>query len=180
MRSAIIITIGATLASASSPVEKRDAKECASLAQDFLPKLTDVPTPEGSLLSFIASKTELATFTNSCEFPHVTGTMAKEYSSYVDKLSSWYKDQVSDVSKLMAACSDVPEVKTELDKLKTNGALCSELSWAKETGSASSSSDDDKKDDDSKKKDEGNAAGLNTIAAGVVVAVAGIAGVMML
>ncbi|OBS24597.1 hypothetical protein FPOA_05138 [Fusarium poae] len=178
MRSAIIIAVGATLAAASSPVQKRDAKECASLAQDFLPKLTDLPTPEGSVLSFIASKTELATFTNSCEFPHVTGTMAKEYSSYVEKLSSWYKDQVSDVSELMAACSDVPEVKSELDKLKENGALCSELSWAKETGSASSSSDD-KKGDDSK-KDEDNAAGLNTMAAGVVVAVAGIAGVMML
>ncbi|KAL6916891.1 hypothetical protein ACHAP8_004726 [Fusarium lateritium] len=179
MRSTIIIAVGATLAAASSPVEKRDAKECASLAQDFLPKLTDLPTPEGSVLSFIASKTELATFTNSCEFPHVTGTMAKEYSSYVEKLSSWYKDQISDVSELMAACSDIPEVKSQLDELKENGALCSELSWAKETGSASSSSDDDKKDDDSK-KDEGNAAGLNTMAASVVVAVAGIAGIMML
>ncbi|GKU21975.1 unnamed protein product [Fusarium langsethiae] len=179
MRSAIIIAVGATLATASSPVVKRDAKECASLAQDFLPKLTELPTPSGSLLSFIASETELATFTNSCEFPHVTGTMAKEYSSYVEKLSSWYNAQVSDVSELMAACSDVPEVKSELDKLKEDGALCSSLSWAKETGSASSSSDDDKKDDDSK-KDEGNAAGLNTAAAGIVVAVAGIAGVMMI
>jgi hypothetical protein len=178
MRSAIIIAVGATVAAASSPVVKRDAKECASLAQEFLPKLTELPTPDSSLLSFIASKTELVTFTNSCEFPHVTGTMAKEYSSYVDKLSSWYKDQVSDVNELMNACSDVPEVKSQLDSLTSDGALCSDLSWAKETGSASSSSDDDK--DDDSKKDEGNAAGLNTVAAGIVVAVAGIAGVMML
>ncbi|RGP61094.1 hypothetical protein FLONG3_10649 [Fusarium longipes] len=175
MRSALVIAVGATLATASSPVVKRDAKECASLAQEFVPKLTELPTPDDSLVSFLASKTELATFTNSCEFPHITGTMADEYSSYVDKLSSWYKDQVSDVAELINACSNVPEVKSQLDSLTANGALCSDLSWVKETGSASSSSDD-KKDD---KKDE-NAAGLNTVAAGIVAAVAGLAGVMML
>ncbi|KAL4731549.1 hypothetical protein ACLX1H_000520 [Fusarium chlamydosporum] len=182
MRSAVILAVGATVATASPALdkllEKRDAKECASLAQDLYPKLTAVPTPTGDLLSYIASQTELVTFTESCQFPHVTGTMAKEYTSYINELSSWYKNQVSDVSKLMSACSDVPEVKSELDALTTDSSYCSEISWAKETGSASSSDkDDDKKDDSDKDK---NGADLNTIKAGLVVAVAGIAGVMML
>ncbi|KAJ4267142.1 hypothetical protein NW762_003241 [Fusarium torreyae] len=176
MRSAIILTVGATIVAATHPalerLEKRDAKECASVAQEILPDLTNIPTPEGSLASFIASQTQIASQTDSCVIPAVTGSMAKDYTSYVSKLSSWYDDQKAGLSSLMDACSDVPEVKSEIDSITKTASTCDKFTWAKETGSSSSSSDG--------KKDGGNAAGMNSVKAGIVLAVAGIAGVFML
>ncbi|KAM0553104.1 hypothetical protein ACHAPJ_007652 [Fusarium lateritium] len=179
MRSAIILTAGATIVAATHPalerLEKRDAKECASVAQEILPDLTNIPTPEGSLASFIASQTQIASQTDSCVIPAVTGSMAKDYTSYVSKLSSWYDDQKAGLSSLMDACSDVPEVKSEIESITKTASTCDKFTWAKETGSSSSSSSSS---DD--KKDGGNAAGINSVKAGIVLAVAGIAGVFML
>ncbi|KAJ4002688.1 hypothetical protein NW752_002489 [Fusarium irregulare] len=185
MRSAIIIAVGATVAAATNPaLNKRDADECTSRAMAFLPEITGLPSPTGSLLSFLATETKLATYTGSCDFPRITGAMAKEYTSFVEDLSSWYKDHKSDVSEIMAACSDVPEVKSQIDELKGYGAMCSEITWegAKESEAAKSDSDSDKDGDskDSEKKDGDSGAGLNSIKAGIVVAVAGLTGVMML
>ncbi|KAJ4118970.1 hypothetical protein NW768_010715 [Fusarium equiseti] len=188
MRSAIIIAVGATLAAANPAIEalnKRDLAECTSRAKAFLPEITGLPTPTGSLLSFLATETKLATYTGSCDFPRITGAMAEEYTSFVNDLSSWYKDHKSDVSELMAACSDVPEVKSQMDELKGYGAMCSDITWegAKESEAAKSDSDEKDKDaesKDSEKKDGDSGAGLNSIKAGIVVAVAGLTGVMML
>ncbi|KAH7237080.1 uncharacterized protein BKA55DRAFT_543714 [Fusarium redolens] len=184
MRSAIILTVGATVVAASHPalerLEKRDAKECASVASSILPDLTAIPTPDSSLASFLAKQTDVMTMTDACVLPAVTGSMAKEYTSYASKLSSWYMDQKDGISSLLDACSDVPEVSSRIASLKESATICDKVTWAKETGTASSSSDDAKSSDDSKSSDKGNAAGVNSIKAAAVVAVAGLAGVMML
>ncbi|KAF4998897.1 hypothetical protein FGRMN_2828 [Fusarium graminum] len=175
MRCAIVLAVGATLVAAHPAAEhldKRDAEACASVAQKILPDLNSIPTPTGSLESFLAKQTQFATMTDSCELPAVTGSLAKEYTSYASQLSSWYMDQKSGLSSLLDACSDVPEVKSQIDAVTKTGTICDKVTWASETGSASSK-DDDKKGDDS-------AAGSNSIKAGIVVAVAGVAGVMML
>lgn len=175
MRSAIILAVGVAVAAATHPalerLDKRDEKECASVAQEILPGLTDIPTPTGALVSFLATQTQFNSMTDQCEIPAVTGSLASEYTAYASKLGSWYNDQIKGLSSLEKACSDVPEVMSEIDSVKKTGTICDKLSWAKETGS-SSSKDDEKKDD--------NAAGSNSIQAGIVVAIAGIAGVMML
>jgi len=87
------------------------------------------------------------------------------------------------VFEIIAACSDVPEVKSQIDELKGYGAMCSDITWegAKESEAAKSDSDEkDSESKDSEKKDGDSGAGLNSIKAGIVVAVAGLAGVMML
>ncbi|KAM0350605.1 hypothetical protein ACHAPU_003091 [Fusarium lateritium] len=170
MRCAIVLAVGATLVAAHPAAEhldKRDTAECASVAQKILPDLNNAPTPSGSLESFLAKQTQLATMTDSCELPAVTGSLAKEYTSYASELSSWYMDQKNALSSLMDACSDVPEVQSQIDAVTKTGTICDKVTWASETGSASS-------------KDDDNAAGSNSIKAGIVVAVAGVAGVMML
>lgn len=175
MRSTIILAVGVAVAAATHPalerLDKRDEKECASVAQEILPGLTDIPSPTGALESFLATQTQFNSMADQCEFPAVTGSLASEYTAYASKLGSWYNDQIEGLSSLEKACSDVPEVMSEIDAVKKTGTICDKISWAKETGS-SSSKDGEKKDD--------NAAGSNSIQAGIVVAIAGIAGVMML
>ncbi|KAF4338022.1 hypothetical protein FBEOM_8123 [Fusarium beomiforme] len=188
MRSAIILAVGATVVAASHPalerLEKRDAKECASVASSILPDLTAFPTPDSSLASYLAKQTDLVTMTDACVIPAVTGSMAKEYTSYASKLSSWYLDQRDGISSLLEACSDVPAVSSQVASLKASATICDKVTWAKETGSSDSSSGDATKTDASAKStessDKGNAAGVNSIKATAVVAVAGLAGVMML
>lgn len=178
MRSAMILTVGATVVAASHPalenLHKRDAKECASVGSSILPQITDFPRPDKSLQSFLATQTAEMTVTDKCVIPEVTGSMSKEYSSYASKLSSYLVEAKDNISKFEKACSDVPEVSSIIKELKSTATICDKVTWAKETGSSSS----DSKSDD--KKDGGNAAGTNSIKAGVVVAVAGLAGVMML
>ncbi|KAF5558695.1 hypothetical protein FPHYL_7286 [Fusarium phyllophilum] len=187
MRSAIILTVGATVVAASHPalerLEKRDAKECASVASSILPDLTAIPTPDSSLASFLAKQTDAMTMTDACVIPAVTGSMAKEYTSYASKLSSWYIDQKDGISSLLEACSDVPEVSSRIASLKESATICDKVTWAKETGSSSSSGDASQSSDAaaaSSTADKGNAAGVNSIKAVAILAVAGLAGVMML
>jgi hypothetical protein len=177
MRSAIILAVGVTVVAATHPalerLNKRDEQECASVAQEMLPGFTDIPSPTGALESFLATQTQFASMADQCEFPAVTGSIASEYTAYASKLGSWYNDQKEGLSSLEEACSDVPEVMSEIDAVKKTGTICDKISWAKETGSSSSKEDDSKSDDK-------NAAGSISIQAGIVVAIAGIAGVMML
>ncbi|SPJ85730.1 uncharacterized protein FTOL_11513 [Fusarium torulosum] len=180
MRSAIILAVGVTVVTAIHPalerLNKRDEKECASVAQEMLPGFTDIPSPTGALESFLATQTQFTSMADQCEFPAVTGSMASEYTAYASKLGSWYSDQKEGLSSLEKACSDVPEVMSEIDAVKKTGTICDKISWAKETGSSSSKDDNSKSDE----KKDGNAAGSISIQAGIVVAIAGIAGVMML
>ncbi|KAM5341327.1 hypothetical protein ACJ41O_014358 [Fusarium nematophilum] len=193
MRANLIIA-GATVVAATHPalerLNKRDAEECASVAQDIMTELTDFPTPDSSVLRFLASQTQLITATDSCVFPQITGAGADGYSSYVNELSSWYNDQQEGVSSLLEACKDVPEV-SEYIESATMYATCTEVKFAGATGSSNSddSSDDkdsgssssgDSKDDSSDSKDDGNAASSATLKIGIVGAVAAFAGMIML
>lgn len=182
MRSAVILAIGATVVAATHPslerLEKRDLEECASVAQDLLPSLTNIPTPDSSLANFIAKQTQVATVTDPCVIPAVTGSLAEEYTSYASKLSSWYADQKEGLSSLLEACSDVPEVSSEIASASELATICDTVTWAKETGSSSSSSSSDSSDDNSD-DDSDSAAGMKTVKAGIIVAVAGIAGVLV-
>ncbi|KAF4454423.1 hypothetical protein F53441_3049 [Fusarium austroafricanum] len=177
MRSAMILTVGATVVAASHPalenLNKRDAKECASVGSSILPQITDFPKPDRSLASFLATQTAAMTMTDRCVIPEVTGSLSKEYSSYASKLSSYLVDVKENLSKFEKACSDVPEVSSIIKDLKETATVCDKVTWAKQTDSSSDSKSGDK-------KDGGNAAGTNSIKAGIVLAVAGLAGVMML
>ncbi|CAM1501361.1 Fc.00g105230.m01.CDS01 [Cosmosporella sp. VM-42] len=172
-----LLLAGATIVAATNPlveiferepapgagIEKRGTKECMSVATKVLPSLTDIPTPDASLSSFIAEQTQWATITDPCAIPEVTGSMAKEYSSWASDLQDWYSEQQDGLSSLIKACSDVPEISSQLDGLGETASLCDSVHWASETGS-------------SKKEDDDNAASGSPLRIGVVVAAAAAAG----
>ena len=147
---------------APTGIEKRGTKECMSVATKILPHLTDIPTPDASLSSFIADQTQWATITDPCVIPEVTGSLAKEYTSWANDVQDWYSEQQDGLSSLIKACSDVPEVSSQLDGLGDSVTLCDNVHWASETGSS--------------KKDDDNAASGSPLRISVVVAVAAAAG----
>ncbi|KAH7109366.1 hypothetical protein EDB81DRAFT_834027 [Dactylonectria macrodidyma] len=193
MRSAILLAAGATIAAATHPavdrLEKRDAAECTSVYLELL--LMNAPTPGSSLAQFLNTQTQATDFTAvPCEIPTITGSFAEEYTLWASSMVSWYSDQKEGISKLLVVCSDVPEASEELYSATKYIASC-DAQWASPTGSSSSSdgssSDDsnadsssDDEDDDSSNKVDDNGAGVTSIKAGIALAVAGIAGVIML
>lgn len=131
---------------ASATLAPRDAQECADSATKVLNELDDLPTPAETLVSFLAQQTQWATVTDACKIPAVTGSIAPDYSSYMSELSSWYGDHTKDVADFIDACTDVPEVSSQLAELPAQLTACSSLEWEKvasatatTTGSASSS-----------------------------------------
>ncbi|KPM41713.1 hypothetical protein AK830_g4824 [Neonectria ditissima] len=159
------------LAAGENALEQRDAAECSSVAIKLLPSLADVPTPDSALAEFIAEQTQLATATDGCEIPAVTGSLTSEYSSWVSELASWYEENTGAISSVLEACSDVPEIKSQFDQLPGALTVCSSLTWATET--SSSSSDDDESDSDASSTASGNAAPRQTGMAVAAVAMAG-------
>ncbi|KAL2680362.1 hypothetical protein Neosp_007959 [[Neocosmospora] mangrovei] len=183
MRFYQLLAVATAVAAAPAPeggLDERDLQECAKVATSILPKLTEVPTPDASLSSWIVRQTDLVTQTDECVIPHVTGDMAKEYSSYASELSSWYGDIAKGYSSLLEACSDVPEVQSQIDSVTAEATLCSSVRWASETGSASSS---DSKESGSassdSKDDDDNAASSAPIRVGMAAAAALVAGVFV-
>lgn len=163
---------------ALNAVDERDLQECSSVAINLLPSLVDVPTADSSLLNFIAGQTQFATATDPCVFPAVTGSMADEYSSWVSELVTWYSSHTADISSLLEACTDVPEVKSQLDSnIPDQVTLCDKLTWASETGSASSDSNSsDASGDSATGTNSGNAAPQQT---GMAIAAAAMAGLVV-
>ncbi|KAH7124189.1 hypothetical protein EDB81DRAFT_872433 [Dactylonectria macrodidyma] len=195
MRSAILLAAGATIVAATHPavdrLEKRDAEECSSIYLELLPSMINTPTPGSSLVEFLNTQTQATDFTAvPCEIPTITGSFAEEYTSWASAMVSWYSDQKEGISILLAACSDVPEASQQLYSAAKYIASC-DAQWPSPTGSSSSSdgsssddsnadsSSDDEDEDDSNKVDD-NGAGVTSIKAGIALAVAGIAGVIML
>ncbi|KAH7110626.1 hypothetical protein B0J13DRAFT_462340 [Dactylonectria estremocensis] len=188
MRSAILLAAGATIVAATHPavdrLEKRDAAECTSVYLELL--LMNTPTPGSSLAQFLSTQTQATDFTAvPCEIPTITGSFAEEYTSLASSMVSWYSDQKEGISKLLVVCSDVPEASEELYSVTKYIASC-DAQWASPTGGSSSSDDSnadsssDDEDDDSSNKVNDNGAGVTSINAGIALAVAGIAGVIML
>ncbi|KAF7553033.1 hypothetical protein G7Z17_g3887 [Cylindrodendrum hubeiense] len=150
---------------ASNSIDERDTAECSSVALSLLPSLIDVPTPDSSLVDFLASQTQVATATDPCQMPAITGSMADEYSSYFSDLFSWYDEHTAEFSSVLAACSDVPAIKSQLDILPESVTSCSKITWASATGNSASS-----------ETTSGNAAPRQT---GMAVAAAAMAGLVV-
>ncbi|KAH7165226.1 hypothetical protein EDB81DRAFT_249045 [Dactylonectria macrodidyma] len=163
-----------TLFERQPALDERDLAECSSVAVALLPSLTDIPTPDASLVSFIASQTHTATGTNPCALPAVTGAMAEEYSSWISDISSWYVSHTAEVSSLIEACSDVPAIKSQIGDLPEAATACSEIVW--ETGSATAAGSESSASS-TDKADAGNAASRQT---GMGIAAAAVAGVAIL
>ncbi|KAH7109017.1 hypothetical protein EDB81DRAFT_673053 [Dactylonectria macrodidyma] len=193
MRSAVLLAAGATIVAATHPArdrqEKRDAEKCNSVYMELLVDSFNTPIPGTSLAEFIGTQTQAAGATVPCEIPTITGPFAEEYTSWVSSMVSWYSNQKEGISTLLAVCSDVPSASDQLWSATQYIASC-DAQRASQTGSSSSSGgsspDEDSNadsssnnEDDSNKVDD-NGAGVTSIKASIALAVAGIAGVIML
>merc|ERR1712000_375068 len=132
---------------AAVPLEERDLAECGDVAMELLPALTNLPTPDLSLASFIVEQTQLASATDPCEIPAVTGEAASDYSSYMSELSSWQIAHTDDLNSLIDACSDVPEIASSLEMLPGGFTICTEVTCASPTGGSDNDDNDDSSDD---------------------------------
>ncbi|KAH6658683.1 hypothetical protein BKA67DRAFT_219306 [Truncatella angustata] len=107
-------------------IEARDTAACTSAASKYLPSITDsVPTPSGEVLTYLAT----ATLTDECAFPTVTGTLGSSLSNYASSYSSWQSQHLPEVRSVYQACSDVPEVTSELNSYfaGATGSACSSI-----------------------------------------------------
>ncbi|KAH7145435.1 hypothetical protein B0J13DRAFT_553510 [Dactylonectria estremocensis] len=164
----------ATLFQRQPALDERDLAECSSVAIALLPSLTDIPTPDASLASFIAEQTGLATATNPCAIPAVTGSMADEYSSWISDISTWYVSHTAEFSSLIEACSDVPEIKSQLAIVPEAATVCDSIVWETGSSTADSSASSASSSD---KADNGNDASRQT---GMGIAAAAVAGLVVL
>ncbi|KEY67586.1 hypothetical protein S7711_08259 [Stachybotrys chartarum IBT 7711] len=149
----LLLLAGVSAVALAGTPSKRDIEECMSLAEGMLPDLLTLPTPDDSLASFIAEQTQLATATDACVIPAVTGSMAEEYSSWASDLSSWQVARTDDLSSLYSACTDVPEISSSLAASPAMATICDEITWESPAASSenedSNDSNDDSDDNDS-------------------------------
>merc|ERR1712000_372721 len=141
---------------AAVPLEERDLAECGDVAMELLPALTNLPTPDLSLASFIVEQTQLASATDPCEIPAVTGEAASDYSSYMSELSSWQIAHTDDLNSLIDACSDVPEIASSLEMLPGGFTICTEVTWASPTGGSDNDDNDDSSEDNNEDSSNDN------------------------
>lgn len=120
---------------------KRDIDACTSAASGLVDVMSDMPTADKTLESFLAKQTDVANIAESCTIPAVTGSMAAAYTSYAKSMVSWVSEMKEDISSVYDACSDVPEVNEQLSSyaIPVTG-FCSTFVWATasatETGTA--------------------------------------------
>ncbi|KAI1073183.1 hypothetical protein LB507_010825 [Fusarium sp. FIESC RH6] len=120
---------------------KRDIDACTSAASGLVEVMSDMPTADKTLESFLAKQTDVANIAESCTIPAVTGSMAAAYTSYAKSMVSWVSEMKEDISSVYDACSDVPEVNEQLSSyaIPVTG-FCSTFVWATasatETGTA--------------------------------------------
>ncbi|RGP69662.1 hypothetical protein FSPOR_4474 [Fusarium sporotrichioides] len=112
-------------------VEQRDIDECTSAASGLVDVMSDMPTADKTLASFIAKQTDFEDPADSCVIPAVTGSMASAYTAYAKSMESWVSEFMGDLSSVYDACSDVPEVQEQLESyaIPTSG-LCTSFAWA--------------------------------------------------
>ncbi|KAH7174209.1 uncharacterized protein B0J16DRAFT_348291 [Fusarium flagelliforme] len=120
---------------------KRDIDSCTSAASGLVEVMSDMPTADKTLESFLAKQTDFDAIAESCIIPAVTGSMAAAYTSYAKSMESWVSEFKEDLSSVYDACSDVPEVQEQLSSyaIPVSG-FCSSFAWATasatETGTA--------------------------------------------
>lgn len=132
MRYTTVLVAASSLlgASAVTPVaralEARDTASCISAASKYLPSVTsNAPTPTGAVLTYLAG----VTAGDQCAFPTVTGTLGSSVSSYASSYSSWYSAHIGDIQTVYQACTDVPEVTSELKAIfgDATGSACDSI-----------------------------------------------------
>ncbi|KAG8677759.1 hypothetical protein FPOAC2_03897 [Fusarium poae] len=112
-------------------LEQRDIDECTSAANDLINVMSDMPTADKTLASFIAKQTDFEDVADSCVIPAVTGSMAAAYTAYAKSMESWVSETENDISSVYDACKDVPEVQEQLDSYKVPiSGMCSSFAWA--------------------------------------------------
>ncbi|KAL6922564.1 hypothetical protein FSST1_006590 [Fusarium sambucinum] len=112
-------------------VEKRDIDECTSAANDLVEVMSDMPTADKTLASFIAKQTDFEDVADNCVIPAVTGSMAAAYTAYAKSMESWVSEIKDDISSVYDACKDVPEVQEQLDSYNVPiSGMCSSFAWA--------------------------------------------------
>ncbi|KAH7368408.1 hypothetical protein B0T11DRAFT_296072 [Plectosphaerella cucumerina] len=103
---------------------------CSSAIETILPRLTNAPLPDPTLISFIAGQ-DWETMTDFCSPPEVTGdpSMVAGWSSYMSEVYSFYSEHTSDISALAAACTadssvaeQFPFVPTQCDGTSGGGS----------------------------------------------------------
>jgi hypothetical protein len=194
--SKLVVLAGAAGVLAATPA-KRDEAACQAVVVSIIPALTALPTPDESLVSFLAGQTETPTVTDACVVPAVTGSMSDEYSSYMSSLVS-FADGISDeLQALITACSDVPEITSSFAALGATlpTAACEEYTWESNgekvldgnhsnnsTGSGNSSDSDNTSGDDEEQQgnDDPSAAGRTGVAVLASIFAAGLAAVAAL
>lgn len=137
MRFITAVTAAASaLGASASIIEPRDTSACLSAATKYLPAIqSDVPTANGAVVSYLIT----ASITDQCAFPTVTGTLGSSISSYASSYSSWRSEHLSELRSVYLACSDVPEVTSQLGSYfaDATGSACSSI-LAEITGTTSS------------------------------------------
>ncbi|KAM0332018.1 hypothetical protein ACHAQA_002284 [Verticillium albo-atrum] len=118
----------------TAPLAARDLAECSSVADDVLPLLTSIPTPNSELARFILTESAIVAADDQCTVPSVTGSLASEFTSYASALLSWQEGHISEFRSLWQACSDVPGIRDQVD-LPTGSGSCARLA-AQITGEA--------------------------------------------
>ena len=114
---------------------KRDIDACTSAASGLVEVMSDMPTPDRTLESFLAKQTDVPDIAESCTIPVVTGSMAAAYTSYAKSMVSWVSEMKEDISSVYDACSDVPEINEQLSSYAIPvSKFCSTFVWATATG----------------------------------------------
>jgi len=137
----IQLSLFAAAMAGSANAAKRDIDSCTSAASGLVDVMSDMPTADKTLESFLAKQTDLTDVAESCVIPAVTGSMAAAYTSYAKSMESWVSEFKEDLSSVYDACSDVPEVQEQLSSyaIPVSG-FCSSFAWATasatETGTA--------------------------------------------
>ncbi|KAF5664958.1 hypothetical protein FHETE_6818 [Fusarium heterosporum] len=123
-----------------SKLDQRDIDECTSAASGLVDVMSDMPTADKTLSSFIAKQTDSEAVANSCVIPAVTGSMAAAYTAYAKSMESWVSEFKDDLSSVYDACSDVPQVQKQLKSAAIPiSGFCSSFSWATASASEASS-----------------------------------------
>ncbi|RFN45625.1 hypothetical protein FIE12Z_10127 [Fusarium flagelliforme] len=137
----IQLSLFAAAMAGSVNAAKRDIDSCTSAASGLVEVMSDMPTADKTLESFLAKQTDFDAAADSCVIPAVTGSMAAAYTSYAKSMESWISEFKEDLSSVYDACSDVPEVQEQLSSYAIPiSGFCSSFAWATasatETGTA--------------------------------------------
>ncbi|KAM0407383.1 hypothetical protein ACHAPD_012284 [Fusarium lateritium] len=93
---------------------KRNINSCTSAASGLIEVISNMPTANKTLKSFLAKQTDFADVAESCIILAVTGSIATAYTSYAKSIESWVSEFKEDLSSVYNACSDIPEVQEQL------------------------------------------------------------------